>query len=108
LDGLGHSSLEELGSRSDVFYVDDFNRQGYIMDLSPGDLPVVLLKIGDELNELIETQEIIRCSNLGEFTLLFYNKLKSRIPDFEQWTKNSENQHTNQDVRITDTDITSA
>lgn len=74
-------------TKCDIFYLDDYNLQGYELNLGTNDLPIVLLRVGNNSIKLIENEEILRCASLKEFIELFYKKIKLQVIDFEQWSQ---------------------
>lgn len=76
---------QEKNTSCEEYYLDDYIRQEYEMDLEIADLPIVLLRNGDDLNVLVETQDIRDCTTLNEFEGLVINKIKVNIHDFDQW-----------------------
>jgi hypothetical protein len=88
--------------------LNNYNRQGYDLNLESTDLPAVLIRIGDNPITLIEAGEIVKCFKLKDLEDLFYTKLRLRIDDIDQWTEKQKEEHKYQDLPGNGASIASA
>lgn len=73
-------------SKCDVFYLKDYDGQGY-PNQNADNLPIVLLKTGPKIETLIANQEINNCSRMKEFIDIFKRRIEEKFPGFyKEWS----------------------
>ncbi len=68
--------------KSKVFYLDEFNDQGFNFPPRGSSFPLVILKDGDRLSVLMSAGEISECTDLIKFEEMFRRRVREQIEWF--------------------------